>query len=150
MFKLLSSLVLALALIITPAYAQRKLPPKEGGAISNLVSKLEKVTLADLQYASALAKAHQDTIASNCWDAWAAFIQLDQQTMAGSDGKPIPLPEPHVITTIQQTFNIANALQPTSPMSIACAALGNKVKMDVLQLIMAAATGALIGGIPLP
>jgi len=143
-------IALALMLIITPAHAENKAPPKMGGAISNLVSKLNKVALEDLQYADALATAHNDTIAHTCWSSWITYIEVEQKAIVGPDGKPLPLPSLHVITDAQKVFNIANALAPTSPLSVACAPLGNAVKMGVLQFITAAVTGGLIGGITIP
>lgn len=118
--------------------------------INDLISKFHQATIADLKYADALAVAHQDTLAHNCWTAWISYLQIEETVLTGPDGKAAPLPEPHVITSIQRAFNLSNALQPTSPMSVACAPLANTVKMRVFDLITAAATGTLLFNIPLP
>ena len=143
MFKLLSSLVLALALTFSPVYAETKTPPMKGGPVSgifsNLLKKLQDVTLADLQYADALAQAHSNQISHTCYAAWINWIQAEQAATTGPDGKRPPLPTIHIFTDIEKALDLMHALQPTSAISIACAPLINDAK----------SLGISIGGVPL-
>ena len=119
-------------------------------AIQNLVNKLQSVTLQDLQFAKALADAHGNQLSSQCWAAWITYLEQEQKAVTGPDGKPLSLPGVHLITDAERAIDLVNSLQSTSPMTVACAPLANQVKLNVLSLITTAATGALIGGIPLP
>jgi len=127
MFKLLSSLVLALALTFSPVYAEGKAPPMKGGPVSgifsNLLRKLQDITLADLKAANALALAHGNQLGSTCYQAWINFIEEEQQAASGPDGKPIVLPPIHLIYDAEKLFDLLQALHPTSKLSVACAAL---------------------------
>ena len=125
MFKFLSSLALVLALLAAPVYAQQKPTPMKGGPVSgifsNLLQKLQKVTLDDLKAANALALAHGNQLGSQCWQAWIGFLEEEQQASTGPDGKPITLPPIHLIYDVEKIFDLLQALHPTSKLSVACA-----------------------------
>ena len=106
-------------------------------AAPDLISKIQTVALADLQAATADAKATGDTIASNCYDAWIALINA-QQTAQGT-----ALPEPHIITAFQRNRDLVNALRPGSPLKVACAPFAEELKQDVITLLSKIAGGAL-------
>ena len=152
MFKLLSSLVLALALTLSPVYAahetpshteQTATPPKVGGIFSNLIQnllkKLEKVTLADLQYADALALSHNNQISHTCYSAWIGYLEAEQKAITGPDGKPITQPTPSLFSDLEHGLDLMNALSPASSITVACAPFINQAK----------SLGLSIGGVPL-
>jgi hypothetical protein len=152
MFKLLSSLTLALALVITPVYAvdkppsrteQTANPPKVGGIfnnlINNLLKKLQNVTLADLQFADQLAQNHSNAISHQCFTAWISYLQAEAKANTGPDGKPVTQPSPSLFTDLERALDLMHALQPTSAISVACAPFINDAK----------SLGISIGGVPL-
>lgn len=115
----------------------------------SLFDNIRKATLADLEYASKLAKAQKppDELAAGCWDAWADRLRAEQDANLG------PEPEPHLITSLQKAMNIRNSLQPESPFMRACVPLVNKLKTDIRKFIGLAITGGagigkLLTGIP--
>lgn len=125
-------------------------PGAMGKKGTDLLKSIQAVVLPDLQYASAIAHAHNDAISYACWDAWAGIIQAEQAALTDESGKPIDPPTIHIITDIQRVININNALNPTSPLAVACAPLANKVKLDVLALITQVAAGTLASGLLIP
>lgn len=106
-------------------------------ASPDLISKIQQVALADLQAATADAKATGDTIASNCYDAWIGLITAQQSAQGAA------MPEPHVITSFQRQRDLINALRPGSPLKVACSPLAEELKADVLTLLSKIAGGAL-------
>lgn len=113
-----------LALFAAPAHAQSRQPVKLN-FIDGLLHKLQEITLADLQAADAIALAHGNQIAHQCWTAWIQYIQADQAATVGPDGNPVVLPSIHLITDLQRAFDLQQALQPTSPLSVSCAPFKN-------------------------
>jgi len=124
-------LALALILFAAPALAQTRKPMKLD-LLGGLLGKLQNIALADLQAANALALAHQDTVASACYSAWIEYIKLDHQTATNPDGSPVSLPNPHLIYDLQRAFELQRALQPGSPLMLACAPF----KQSVLGLML--------------
>ena len=157
MFKLLSSLVIALTLTFSPVYAEKKQsnrdpveigisapnPPKVGGIFSNLIQnllrKLQNVTLADLQFADELAQNHNNQISHTCYTAWISYLQAEAKANTGPDGKPVTQPSPSLFTDLERALDLMHALQPTSAISVACAPFINDAK----------SLGISIGGVPL-
>ena len=152
MFKLLSSLAVALALTFSPVYAVDKTlsqtertatPPKVGGIFSNLIQnllkKLQNVTLADLQYADMLALSHNNQISHACFSAWIGYLEAEQKAITAPDGKPISQPTPSLFSDLEHGLDLMNALSPTSPITVACAPFINQAK----------SLGLSIGGVPL-
>jgi len=141
--KTIIKFTLALFLSVAPVHAETKTPPMKGGPVSgifsNLLKKLQDVTLADLQYADALAQAHSNQISHTCYTAWINWIQAEQAATTGPDGKHPPLPTLHIFTDIEKALDLMHALQPTSTISVACAPLINDAK----------SLGISIGGIPI-
>jgi len=147
-------IIIILFLISGPAFAQLRKPQITGNIVEDtkanlgissgkaapspdLISKIQQVALADLEAASADAKATGDTVAAPCYDAWITLIKAQQSVNAGS------MPDPHVITFFQRDRDLVNALRPGSPMKVACAPLAEELKQDVLTLLSKIAGGAL-------
>ena len=115
----------ALFLLVAPAQAETKAPMKAlplSGLFSGLLKKIQDVTLTDLKAANALALAHGNQLGAQCWQAWVAYLEEEQQASAGPDGKPIVLPQVHLLYDAEKVYDLLQALQPTSKLSVACAA----------------------------
>lgn len=107
------------------------------GISGDIISKIQSVALADLEAASADAKATGDTVSAPCYDAWIKLITAQQTAQA------VGMPDPHLITSFQRTRDLVNALRPGSPMKVACAPLAEELKQDVIALLGKIATGAI-------
>ena len=112
--------------------------------LNQLHQKLQQVTLADLEAADKIALAHGNQISHACWQAWMTEIKADLNANLGPDGKPIDIPSPHLIVDFERMIDLSNALQPNSAFSVACAPLAQQVKMNMFNLIGAAAAGSLV------
>jgi hypothetical protein len=132
--------VIALALIfsicVLPAVAQPRKPSATPPAPVDVITRIRTIALADLEQATAEAKAMNDTIAAQCYDAWIAFVQARQGAAPASD-------TPGVVTAFQRARDFVNALRPGSGIKTACAPLAEEMKQDVLGLLGKVATGAL-------
>lgn len=155
--------------ISTPAMAQLKKPAVTGDLAKDLQTdfsnnqaagtpspkldlnalwtKMQQVSIADLQYAKALAdgtKTSGGTMRSACWGAWIAAVQAQQGINAvGPDGKPLGTkPDPAVFTTFEQLAEVVDSLQPTSPFMVACTPVANAFRQNVLQLVTMVVSGA--------
>ena len=132
-------ITLAMFLLAAPAQAETKKAGPVSGIFSNLLQKLQNVTLADLQAADALAQSHGNSISHTCYQAWITWIQQEKSAVTGPDGKPISPPSIHIFWDLEKLLDLMHALQPTSPISVACAPLINDAKT----------LGISIGGVPL-
>jgi len=135
--KFTLALILFAAVSCTPVSAETKAPVKAGpvsGIFSSLLQKMQQITLADLKAANALALAHNNQLGSQCWTAWIAFIEEEQQASTGPDGKPVQLPSPHLIYDVEKVFDLLQALHPTSKLSVACAAFKNAATSATVPL----------------
>lgn len=114
--------------------------------LNELWEQLQKVSITDLQYASAIATASKTAggdMRAKLWNAWITLIQAQQGVNAvGPDGKPLgEKPSPSLFTTFEQLAEVVDSLQPTSPFMIAATPVANAFKMDVLQLVTMAVSG---------
>jgi hypothetical protein len=149
---------LALALSLVCVSAVQAAPPAKGkvgsllsgNPVEKLMQALASVTLEDLQYADNIAVAQKNEVAHQCWAAWITLIKAQQSANVDANGNPIQPPTIHLFTDVERAIDLVNALQPTSPFAVACAPLANQIRMNVLQLITTAATGALLGGLTIP
>ena len=123
---------------MNPAFAQPKPRPP-----ANLIEQIRAVALADLQAASTEAKAMNDAVAAQCYDAWIAFAEARQTTL-GSGASP------GVVTTFQRARDFVNAIRPGSGIKVACAPLAEELKQDVIGLLGKIAAGGLSVGTLLP
>jgi hypothetical protein len=144
----LACLLALSTLSIEPAIAQQK-QGLIGNLVSRTIAKIQTAALDDLQIADAIAQAQGDAIAHSCWAAWINFIKQEQSVL-NPGGKAVVLPTLHLLTDFQRARSVLQALQPTSPLTVACAPLANAVKMDVVQLLTTAASGVLLQGMLLP
>ena len=126
--------------------------PKLTGPIADIWTKLQKVTLQDLQYANNLATNNGDAIASSCFSALITLIQKSQNAnLDPTTGQPMVLPVPHLVTDLENVIIIYRELQPTSATSVACSALMNNLKLGSINaLLTGLGTGSLASGLLLP
>ena len=126
---------------------------KGSNAIENLWAKLQTLTLEDLQYANNLANSNQDTVSSTCYSALITLIQKSQTAnIDPATGKPMTLPNVHLVTDLENVIIIYRELQPTSGTSVACAPLMNALKVSSISALLTGLSGAatLTGGLTLP
>lgn len=114
--------------------------------LDQLWSKIQQVSITDLQYAKALADATNTAggkMRSACWGAWIALVQAQQGANAvGPDGKPIGAkPDPALFTNFEQLAEVVDSLQPTSPFMVACQPVANTIKQSVLNLVTMVVSG---------
>lgn len=154
-------IVLGLILLTSPALAQTKQAnpitqfnnklkqdftkqtgvPATGDVPFDLLQALDVKLLPDLQYALLLAKATNNAITANCYNAWIGIIQVQQTAVQDASGVAITVPTPHIITDFERLVEIRNMLQPDSPFMTACSPVANMVKVDVTNFI-----GLVVGG----
>ena len=127
--------------------------PKGANAIETLWAKLQALTLEDLQYANNLANSNQDTVSSTCYGALITLLQKNQTAnIDPATGKPMTLPNVHLVTDLENVIIIYRELQPTSGTSVACAPLMNALKVSSMSALLTGLSGAaaLTGGLTLP
>lgn len=126
--------------------------PRESGIISSVWKQLQAITLTDLEYANNLAINNQDTIASSCYSALITLIQKSQNANVDpTTGQPMPVPNVHLVTDLENILIIYRELQPTSATSIACAPLMNAVKVGSISALLSGfGTGSLVSSLALP
>ena len=129
----------ALTLVSTATFAQAS---TQAWTIS-LPAKLQDIVVADLQNASADAKAHNDTRHGPCWDALIPFIQ---------SGLANPLPnKPGLFLLIQKGFDFsANSGQPLVPTSVASACGPVALDLKISFATLFAKIGFVVSPIKLP
>lgn len=130
-------LLLAFVLLIAPVQAETRTPVKAlplSGLFSGLLKKIQDITLADLKAANALALAHNDQLGAQCWQAWVAYLEEEQQASTGPDGKPVQLPAVHIFYDVEKIYDLLQALTPTSKLSIACAPFKNAATSVTIPL----------------
>jgi hypothetical protein len=130
-------IALLFSICALPAAAQSRKPSATPPAPVDIVARIRTVALADLEQATAEAKAMNDTIAAQCYDARIAFAHARQGATPGSGDAP------GVVTSFQRARDFVNALRPGSGIKTACAPLAEEMKQDVLGLLGKLATGVL-------
>lgn len=117
----------------------------EGGA-EGLWQKIVTASLDDLRYAKALADNTGTTGGKMRSACYGALITANQQAngigLKDSAGAAITKPDPALVTNFEQIAEVADNLQPTSPLIVACAPVANAVKQSVTQIITMVITGA--------
>lgn len=102
---------------------------------------------ADLTYAKALADSAatpNSKLRSTCYGA---IIAANQQVSGANipkdtNGNPMTMPDPALISHAEQGLEIIDGLQPTSPLIVACGPAANAINMSVLNFINTIVTGA--------
>jgi len=99
----------------------------------------------DLQYAKALADSAATPNSKLRSACYAAIIAANQQAsganLKNADGSPMPVPNPDLITKLEQAAELVDNLQPTAPVISGCAPAANAVSVSVLTFVNAIATG---------
>jgi hypothetical protein len=135
----------ALAQITKPrilgAIADKIEGPRVTQAGSDLLAALDEKLLPDLQYALKIALAGNSKVTAPCYQAWIDIIEARQKSVTGPDGQPLPIPNPHVITSFEKAVALRNALQPDSEFMIRCSPVASMVKKDILGFIATVISG---------
>jgi len=105
-----------------------------------LWAKIVAASVADLTYAQALASAAATPGSKLRAACYGALLTANQQAsgalLVGPDGKtPLMVPNPHVITMLEQGAEVLDDLQPTAPVMAACAPAANAAAQSVTQLL---------------
>jgi hypothetical protein len=112
----------------------------------SLWQKIVNAKLADLEYAKALADNTATAGGKMRSACYGALIAANQQAngvgLKDAAGNPLARPDPSMITGFEQIAEVADNLQPTSPLIVACAPVANAIKQSVMQLITMMVTGA--------
>ena len=112
----------------------------------DLWQRILAVTLPDLQYAKALADASGTPgakLRSQCLEALITTVQqANGANLKNPDGTPMPMPTPHVVSSIEQAAEVIDNLQATSPIISSCAAAANAASVQTTQFL-----GALLAGV---
>lgn len=116
-----------------------------GDGVEALVTAIKSVSVADLQYAKALADgvaSNRSKIRSTCYAAWIVVIQQSEGINAGANGAALGAPpDPSLFTHFEQIVQVVDNLQPDSQFMVACQPAANLLKMSLKQFVVSAATG---------
>jgi len=118
--------------------------------LQHLADQIAKLSLADFKAAQALAAASSNTITKSCWDAWVTLLESQQKPLLGTDGKPLVIPDPHLITDVEKLSELVQQLQPNSTISVGCSPMAQAVQKDIATLIGAVLSGGALGLVKLP
>jgi hypothetical protein len=120
-----------------------------GDVTKDLTAIWQKIVAAsnvDLTYASALAASAGTPAAKTRKQCWDAIIALNEQAngsaLKNPDGSAMARPDPHLFTDIETQAEIVDNLSPQGPLFTSCAGAAEMAKMNVLQFVTAAVTGA--------
>lgn len=132
---------------------------KGGDPVDRLWTQIMGASLADLQYAKAIADAAGTSgskARSVCWAAWIDLIMNQSGANAAVNGMDLAN-APALFTKFERAAQVADALQINSPFMIACAPVAQSMKMQVISLVAKVAAGGLglsaiaaSGGVVLP
>lgn len=109
--------------------------PATGSAITDLQSALNAKLLPDLQYALKLAQAANNTVTSDCFQAWIDIITSQQNAVKNADGTDLAMPDPHLITDFEKLVELRNALQPESKFNVKCSPVASMLKRDLASFM---------------
>lgn len=109
--------------------------PTSNDPLQNIIGALDAKLLPDLQYAKTMADASGSKVTGPCYGAWIDLINVRQKAVSGSDGQPLPFPDPGIISRFEQIVELRNALQPDSNFMIACSPVASMVKKDIVGFI---------------
>lgn len=109
--------------------------PTSSDPLANIIGALDAKLLPDLQYAKVMADASGSKVTAPCFGAWIDLINVRQKAVTGTDGQPLPFPDPGVISRFEQLVELRNALQPDSSFMIACSPVASMVKKDIVGFI---------------
>jgi hypothetical protein len=108
--------------------------------------KIQAANAADLRYAKALADSVGSPGAkqrSACYGAWIVTIEQAQGVgLKDANGNVLSLPDPHAFSSFEQFSEVADALQPTGPLTAACAPAWTALRLTAVQFFTLAVSGA--------
>lgn len=94
---------------------------------------------ADLTYAKLLADnaaTPGSKLRSACYDAvLKANAQANGDAIKNTDGTPAVMPDPAVVSKLEQGAELIDNLQPTAPVMAGCAAAAQAVKVTAIQFV---------------
>jgi hypothetical protein len=123
--------------------------PASGATPATIQATVQKLTVADLQAADADAKAHNDPVASTCYEALIPLVQNQPPLLPGG------LPK-GAVSTFQAARDIANGVQSgpsvLKGLNVPCAPLVLDAENTLIQfgLRIGGAAGIAVGLPPLP
>jgi len=120
---------------------------KELPSPDKLWEKITTASLDDLNYAAALATAAGTNGAKVRLQCINALIDVNKQARGdnlpkNADGTPMAKPDPSLVTHMEITAEVIDALSPTGPLFTSCSGAAGLLRMQVLQVINAIVTGA--------
>lgn len=124
-----------LNLPIDPLNLNTKNAPTSNDPLANIIGALDAKLLPDLQYAKTMADASGSKVTGPCYGAWIDLINVRQKAVTGTDGQPLPFPDPGLISRFEQIVELRNALQPDSQFMISCSPVASMVKKDIVGFI---------------
>ena len=139
--KALGAVLVALALLApAPADARPRSRAVASVAIStpsDIWSQIQSASLADLEYAAALATAANtpgSLSRAKCWNEWSNLIKAQTGANASVNGMKL---EGNLVpfTRAEQMAQFADALQTDSPFMQACSPVAQKLKVQVFSLV---------------
>jgi hypothetical protein len=121
-------------------------PAAQIAAPKGLWKKIQAANAADLRYAKALADSAGSPGAKQraaCYGAWIVTVEQAQGVgLKDANGNVLTPPEPHVFSSFEQFSEVADALQPTGPLMVACAPAWTALRLTAIQFFTLAVTGA--------
>ena len=135
---------------IAAATGQPAKPPLLTGNVEKdlqaLWQKIVSASLADLNYAAAMASNANTTTSAVRLQCLKAIITLNEQAsganLKNADGTPMAKPDPHLFTDVESLAEIIDNLAPQGPLFVSCAGAAQLAKTNVLTFVNAVVTGA--------
>lgn len=110
-----------------------------------LWQKIVTSSLADLNYAAAMAASANTTTSAIRLQCVKAIIQLNEQAsganLKNADGSPMVKPDPHLFTDVESLAEIIDNLSPQGPLFVSCAGAAQLAKTNVLTFVNGVVTG---------
>jgi hypothetical protein len=132
-----------------PAGLNTKPPLITGNVEKDLQGLWDKIvasSIADLNYAAAMAKNANTQTSGIRLQCINAIIALNQQAsganLKNADGTPMVKPDPHVFTDVESLAEVVDNLSPQGPLFVNCAGAAQLAKTNVLTFVNAVVTGA--------
>jgi hypothetical protein len=114
--------------------------------LQGLWDKIVASSIADLNYAAAMAKNANTQTSGIRLQCINAIIALNQQAsganLKNADGTPMTKPDPHVFTDVESLAEVIDNLSPQGPLFVNCAGAAQLAKTNVLTFVNAVVTGA--------
>jgi hypothetical protein len=111
-----------------------------------LWDKIVASSIADLNYAAAMAKSANTQTSGIRLQCINAIITLNQQASGANlknpDGTPMVKPDPHLFTDVESLAEVIDNLSPQGPLFVNCAGAAQLAKTNVLTFVNAVVTGA--------